>query len=181
MTAEVTNDVVQSGNSVMIKGTVTDVSPGTQLAERAYRFPNGVPAVSDESQSAWMEYVYMQKPRPTNATGVTVTLNVIDANGNQRDIGTTTANADGFYSFNWKPDIDGKFTVTATFAGSESYWPSHASTAFNVDPAAPTATPQPVHEQPVSEQYFVPAVIGIIVAIAIVGAILALLLLRKRA
>ncbi len=181
MTAEVTNDVVQSGNSVMIKGTVTDVSPGTQQAERAYRFPNGVPAVSDESQSEWMEYVYMQKPRPTNATGVTVTLSVMDANGNQRDIGTTTANADGFYSFNWKPDIDGKFTVTASFAGSESYWPSHASTAFNVDPAAATATPIPVHEQPVSEQYFVPAVIGIIVAIAIVGAILALLLLRKRA
>ena len=123
----------------------------------------------------------MQKPRPTNATGVTVTLSVIDANGNYRDIGTTTANADGFYSFNWKPDIDGKFTVYATFAGSESYWPSHASTAFNVDPAAATATPIPVHEQPVSEQYFVPAVIGIIVAIAIVGAILALLLLRKRA
>ena len=181
MTAEVTNDVVQSGNSVMIKGTVTDISPGTQMADRAFRFPNGVPAVSDESQSAWMSYVYMEKPRPTNATGVTVTLSVMDANGNQRDIGTTTANADGFYSFNWKPDIDGKFSVTATFAGSESYWPSHASTAFNVDPAAPTATPQPIAEQPVSEQYFVPAVIGIIVAIAIVGAILALLLLRKRA
>jgi hypothetical protein len=180
MTAEVTNDVVQSGNSVMIKGTVTDVSPGTQLADRAYRFPNGVPAVSDASQSAWMEYVYMQKPRPTNVTGVTVTLSVLDANGNQRDIGTTSANADGFYSFNWKPDIEGKFTVTASFAGSESYWPSHASTAFNVDPAAPTASPQPIAEKPISEQYFVPAIAGIIVAIAIVGALLAILLLRKR-
>ena len=82
-----------------------------------------------------MEYVYMQKPRPTNATGVTSHLSVIDANGNQRDIGTTTLNADGFYSLNWKPDIDGKFTVTASFTGSESYRPSHASTAFNVDPA----------------------------------------------
>ena len=43
-----------------------------------------------------------------------------------REIGTTTANADGFYSYDWMPDIDGKFAVTATFAGSESYWPSHA-------------------------------------------------------
>ena len=128
-----------------------------------------------------MEYVYMQKPRPTNVTGVTVTLSVVDANNNVREIGTTTANADGFYSLDWKPDIEGKFTVTATFAGSESYLPSHATTAFNVDEAAPTATPQPVAEKPVSEQYFVPAIAGIIVAIAIVGAVLALLLLRKKA
>ena len=179
-TVEITNDVVSSGSSVIIKGTVTDVSPGTQQSINSLRFPNGVPAVSDESQSAWMEYVYMEKPRPTNATGVSVTLSVIDANGNQRDIGTTTANADGFYSFDWTPDIEGKYTVTATFAGSESYWPSHAVTAFNVDPAAPTATPQPIAEQPLSEQYFVPAIAGIIVAIAIVGIVLALLLIRKK-
>ena len=55
----------------MIKGTVTDISAGTKQDQQAARFPNGVPAVSDESQSAWMEYVYMQKPRPTNVTGVT--------------------------------------------------------------------------------------------------------------
>ncbi len=180
MTVEVTNDVVQSGNSAMIKGTVTDVSPGTTQSVNGMRFPNGVPAVSDESQSAWMEYVYMEKPRPTNVTGVTVTLSVIDANGNQREIGTTTANADGFYSFDWMPDIDGQFTVTATFAGSESYWPSHAVTAFNVDPAAPTPVPTAEVVQSVTDQYFVPAVAGIIVAIAIVGALLAILLLRKR-
>ena len=30
MTVEVTNDVVQSGSSVMIKGTVTDISAGTK-------------------------------------------------------------------------------------------------------------------------------------------------------
>jgi len=177
MTAEVTNDVVQSGNSVMIKGTVTDVSPGTQQAEQAYRFPNGVPAVSDESQSEWMEYVYMQKPRPTNVTGVTVTLSVMDANGNQRDIGTTTANADGFYSFNWMPDIDGQFAVTASFAGSESYWPSHASTAFNVDPApAPTQTSDTAINLPPTEMYFAASTIAIILAVAIVG----LLLFKKK-
>ena len=140
-TIEMTNDVVESGKSVMIKGTVTDVSPGTKQSEQSLRFPNGVPAVSDESQSAWMEYVYMQKPRPTNVTGVTVTLSVVDANGNYRTIGTTTADADGFYSYNWMPDIDGQYTIYATFEGSESYWPSHAVTAFNVDATpAPSAT-----------------------------------------
>jgi len=180
-TVSIADDVVASGNSVMITGAVTDVSPGTTQSVNGMRFPNGVPAVSDASQSAWMAYVYMEKPRPTNVTGVTVTLSVLDSNGNQRDIGTTTANADGFFSFNWKPDIEGKFTVTASFAGSESYWPSHATTAFNVDQAAPTATPQSIAEQPVSEQYFVPAIAGIIAAIAIVGVVLALLLLRKKA
>ncbi len=110
-TVTIADDVVQSGNSVMITGTVTDVSPGTTQSVNGMRFPNGVPAVSDASQSAWMAYVYMEKPRPTNVTGVTVTLSVIDSNGNYRDIGTTIANADGFYSFNWKPDIDGKFSV----------------------------------------------------------------------
>ena len=49
--------------------------------------PHGVPAVSDDSMSAWMEYVYMQKPRPTDTIGVPVTISVIDANGNYRQIG----------------------------------------------------------------------------------------------
>jgi hypothetical protein len=68
----------------------------------------------------------------------------------------------------------------ATFAGSNSYWASYSETSFSVDQAIPTATPSPIAEQSVSDQYFVPAVAGIIVAIALVGAVLALLLLRKR-
>ena len=62
----------------MIRGTVTDIAAGTQQDEQAARFPNGVPAVSDASQGAWMEYVYMQKPKPTNVTGVPVSLDVVD-------------------------------------------------------------------------------------------------------
>ncbi len=178
-TVEVTNDVVPSGNSVMIKGTVTDVSPGTKQSEQSLRFPNGVPAVSDASQSDWMAYVYMQKPRPTNATGVDVTLSVIDANNNYRTIGTTTADADGFFSFNWMPDITGKFTVYASFEGSESYWPSHAVTAFNVDEPAATASPQPTADPSMADLYFLPATIGLFVAIIVVG-LLTILMLRKR-
>jgi hypothetical protein len=163
----------------MIKGTVTDVSAGTQQSQQALRFPNGVPAVSDESQSAWMEYVYMQKPRPTNATGVPVEISVIDANGNYRTIGTTTADSNGFYSFNWKPDIEGKFSVYASFTGSESYWPSNAETAFNVDSAAATLAPQPTAQPTAADLYFLPAIIGVIVAIIVVGAVLALLVTKK--
>ena len=84
------NNVIQQGNSVLIQGTVMDISAGTTQEEQAARFPDGVPAVSEESQTAWMEYVYEQQPLPTNASGVTVTLSVVDANGNYRAIGTTS-------------------------------------------------------------------------------------------
>jgi hypothetical protein len=127
-----------------------------------------------------MEYVYMQKPRPTDATGVPVVISVVDANGNYREIGTVTADSDGFYSLNWTPDIEGKYTVYASFGGSESYWPSHAVTAFAVDsaPATPTPTAQPI--TPLADMYILPGIAGIIVAIIVVGAVLALLVTRKR-
>ena len=121
----------------------------------------------------------MQKPKPTDATGIQVVLSVVDANGNYRDIGTTTTDLDGFYSFMWTPDIEGKYTVYASFGGSESYWPSHAVTAFNVDPAAPTPVPTQPPQQSVADLYLVPGIIGIIVAIVVVGIVLALLV-RKR-
>jgi hypothetical protein len=168
---------VTMGNSVTITGTVNDISAGTKQQEQAARFPNGVPAVNEASQAQWMEYVYMQKAKPTNTTGVNVDLYVVDANMNYRQIGTTTT-TDGFFSFNWKPDIEGAFTVYASFAGSESYWPSQAITAFTVDPAAATPTPAPVHES-VADQYFVPAIAGLFIAVILVGVLLAVLLLRK--
>jgi outer membrane protein assembly factor BamB len=167
------------GSSVLVEGTVTDISPGTEDYALRARFPNGVPAVSDESMSDWMLYVYKQFPRPANATGVEVTLDVLDSNGNYRNIGTATADANGAFSFMWKPDIPGKYTLYATFAGSKSYYSSCAETAFGVE-EAPTATPEPT-PQPASaaDLYFVPATTGIIIAIVIVGAIL-ILMLRKR-
>jgi hypothetical protein len=179
MTVEAPMLSAKIGDSIVIRGTVTDISAGTTQKEQAARFPNGVAAVSDASQQGYMEYVYQQKPLPTDITGVPVTINVVDANGNFREIGTVTSDSDGFFSLDWKPDIEGKYTVYASFAGSESYWPSHAETAFVVDPAAATPTPT---ETPTSitDQRFVPAVAGIILAIAIVGVLLAILMLRKR-
>jgi hypothetical protein len=170
---------VELGRSLVVSGMVTDISAGMKQTEQAARFPNGVAAVSDASQSAWMEYVYMQKPRPMDATGVEVTLSVLDANGNFREIGKTTSDSSGFYSFKWTPDIPGKFTVYASFAGSESYWPSNAETAFAVDPAPeapPVVEPQPL---PPTEMYVLGSAIAIIIAVAVVGAILVLLLRRR--
>jgi len=179
LTVDAPNIGVSAGTSVVIRGTVTDTSPGTQDYSMTARFPNGVPAVSDANQSDWMLYVYKQFVRPNNIVGVPVAIDVIDANGNTRNIGMTTSDSTGFYSFQWTPDIPGKYTVIATFGGSNAYYGSSSETSFAVQPAAaPTAAPT---TEPVSttEQYFLPSVAAIIVVIIIVG-VMIILLQRKR-
>jgi hypothetical protein len=168
-----------SGQRVVIKGTVTDISAGTKLSEQAARFPNGVACVSDASMKGWMEYVYMQQPIPRDFSGVTVLIDVIDANGNYRNIGTATSDASGAFSMSWLPDIEGDYRVIATFAGTKGYWPSYSETGFTVDPAAPTQTPTQPPQTSIVEQYFIPAVAGIAVLIIACFAV-TLLLLRKR-
>jgi hypothetical protein len=128
----------------------------------------------------WMEYVYMQKPKPTEATGVELTISAVDPNGNYIILGTTTSDTSGLYSLAWMtPDVPGKYTITATFTGTEGYYGSYAETAVVVSEATPTVAPTET-PQSVSDLYFVPAVIGVIAAIILVGAIPTLLLLKKR-
>lgn len=171
---------VTTATPITITGRITDVSAGTKQSEVAKNFPNGLPAISDADQSLWMEYVYQQQPMPSHATGVPITLSVVDANGNHREIGSTTSDALGSFGFTWTPDISGAYLVTATFAGSESYYPSSASTYFY---ASDIATPAPTAVPPAGAAttadlitYLAIGVIAIIIAIAIVGA----LILRKR-
>ena len=83
------------GESLVITGTITDVSPGTKDDALTLRFPSGVPAVSDESMSNWMLYVHKQFAKPTNVTGVKVKLTAVDSNMNTIDIGTATATHTG--------------------------------------------------------------------------------------
>ncbi len=134
------------GSYVMIEGTVTDISAGTNQDEQAARFPNGVPAVSDASMSDWMGYVYQQKSKPKDTVGVDVILSVFDSNNNTYYIGSATTDSNGAFSFMWQPQIPGKFTIYATFGGTNGYWPSTAETAIGVvvppSPSiVPTATP----------------------------------------
>ncbi len=172
---------VTTGTPVTISGSVTDISAGASQEAVAKSFPNGLPCVSDSSMSNFMETVYMQQPMPTNTTGVPVTVYVLDSNHNYRSIGTATTNANGFYSLRWTPDIPGDFTVTAVFAGTQSYYGSSASAAFYAgSPAAtpgPTATPLTGIATQSTIMY---AAIAIIIVIIIIGAVLALLMLRKK-
>jgi len=62
---------------------------------------------------------------------------------------------------------------------SASYYSSYAQTAIGVQ-EAPASTPEPpTAPLSVTDQYFVPAVAGIIVAIIVVGLVLALLVRRR--
>ncbi len=175
-TVEAPMTAVTQGSSIVIRGTVTDVSPGTEDYALRARFPNGVPAVADESMSDWMLYVYKQFQQPANATGVEVSLDVVDENGNYRNIGTATSDANGVFSYAWKPDIPGKYVVYASFAGSNAYYGSYAETSFVVDEAPePTAPPQ--YPQPVDNTM---TIVGMGIAIIIAIAIAVVVIIRKK-
>jgi len=168
------------GSSVLVEGMVTDVSPGTKDAGLMMRFPNGVPAVSDESMGDWMKYVYAQFEHPADAVGVEVVVEVLDPNNNFYEVGRTTSDSDGFFKLAFTPEVPGEYTVIASFAGSGAYYGSHAKTAVNVE-EAPAATPAPTPTPAsVADMYFLPVSIGMIVAIIIVLALLVLMMLRKR-
>jgi hypothetical protein len=158
---------VPLGSSVVIRGTVIDQTPAAK----------GTPAMSDADQEAWMEYLYMQKPIPTNAKGVEVTLDAIDPNNNYIHIGTVTSDSSGMFKKMWTPEVPGEYTVIATFAGSESYYSSYAETAVGVGPAPATpAQPEPAAPQPPVGMYILYATIAMIVAVAIAT----LLILRRK-
>jgi hypothetical protein len=178
-TVQATPKISTNGDKIVVEGSVTDIAPGTSKYDVSARFPQGVPAVSDASQTAWMEYVYMQYPRPTNVTGVDVTINVIDPNGNTYKVGTATSDANGFYSCTFTPQVPGQYTVIANFASTKAYYESTAETAINVNDAPQATTAQIVENTSPIETYFVPAVIAIILAIAIVGIVLMLQIKKK--
>jgi hypothetical protein len=119
----------------------------------------------------------MQKPMPTNATGVPVKLETVDPNGNFYEISTVTSDMNGMYSLMWKPPVPGQYTIIATFAGSESYYSSYAETSMGVS-EAPIPTPPPA-AAPDTTMTIIGTGIGTGIAIIIAIAV-AVLMLRKR-
>jgi outer membrane protein assembly factor BamB len=185
--------VVPKGTGVIIEGMVIDISPGTEASVQAKRFPNGVPAVTDADQQAWMEYVYEQQAYPTDCQGVEVTIDAFDPSGNYINIGRATTDLSGSYSLLWEPPEEGKYTIIATFEGSEAYWASYAETALGVGPvsagveptteppttAPPTSAPP---TPPTGEAPLITTEVAIIAAVAIIAviAIAAYWVLRRR-
>jgi hypothetical protein len=122
----------------------------------------------------------MQFPAPTNAAGVPVILSVRDSNNNTYVIGTATTDTSGMFTLTYTPTIPGNFTVYANFAGTNSYYPSSAETSFTVESAAPTAPPTaPPITGLASTGTVELGITAVIIVIVIIGAVLAVLTLRK--
>ena len=133
-TTVTTPDVaVPVGTGMMIKGTVTDQSPGQK----------DTPAIADESMTAWMEYLYMQKPIPGDAKGIPVIVTAVGPDGTSIPIGTTTSDMGGSFGISWTPTTEGTYQIIATFEGSNSYGGSYATTYVAVGSASAQPTIQP--------------------------------------
>ena len=164
------------GEKIVITGTVTDQTPGP------YCKTKDTPCISDESMGEWMDYMYCQKPFPKDATGVSITFDVLDSNNNYRNIGTAISDASGFYNLVWEPDIPGEYRIIATFEGSNSYGASYAETAIYVEAVGggTPIEPEVPTEQP--EAPFISTEVAIIAAVAVAAVIgvAAYWALRKR-
>jgi outer membrane protein assembly factor BamB len=173
-TVSTSSQVASKGNSILISGTVLDASAGQ----------NGTAAVSDNVMSAWMEYLHMQQPKPTDATGVPVTITAVSPDGSTTSIATVTSDDKGNYATMWTPPTTGVYTIKATFAGSEAYWSSNAETTLGVSEAAapsgqPT-TPLPTQANAPGNIGLISEYIAIVAVVVVVAVIVAALALRKR-
>jgi hypothetical protein len=104
---------------------------------------------------------------------------VLDPNNNFYEVGRATSDANGMYSVAFMPEVPGKYTIIAAFAGSESYWGSSAETAINVE-EAPAATPAPTPTPaPMTDMYVLGIGSAILIAV-IIGFVVLILIFRRR-
>ncbi len=168
---------VTAGTSAVITGSVLDQSVASP----------DTPCVSEASMGDYMSYIHLQTTWPgwsmANVTGVPVSIDTVDPNGNFVHIATVTSDATGHFGATWTPAIAGDYHISATFPGSNSYGASWSETYATVASAtSPTTTPTQAPAQPaVATQsdvmtYVAIAAVAIIIAIAIAT----VLMLRKK-
>jgi hypothetical protein len=159
---------VTQGQGVIVSGTVLDQSPAQP----------GTPCISKDSMTTYMEYLHCQMPidglwHNETVTGVPVSIDAVDPKGNSVHVADVTSDMSGTFSYLWIPDTPGKYTVTATFKGDDSYGSSWAETAVGVI-AAPEATTDNQQQITVPDytMTIIAAAIAIIIAVALVGIVL---------
>ena len=163
---------IAQGQSIVLTGTILDMSPAQP----------GTACVSKDSMATWMDYLHHQMPidgqyHNITITGVPVSIDVFDSNGNYIHIATVTSDASGVYGYTWTtPSTTGQYQVIATFMGDDSYGSSYASTYLNVA-QAPTPSPTPTGAAAAATASDIATsmaigVIIILIAIAIVGALI---------
>ena len=162
---------VISGHNAVISGSVLDQSPAQP----------GTPCVSAQSMGPYMNYLHEQSPIPATITGVPVSIDAVDPNGNLVHLATVTSDGtSGTFSYTWTPTLAGNYKIMATFAGDDSYGSSFATSYANVVNAPTTVAPttSTITGFATSNDlttYIALAVIAIIIAIAIAT----VLILRK--
>ncbi len=186
---------ITSGTSVILSGKVLDNSPGIVAAATAsvgaeapmknLRGIDEVACVSVDSMSTYMEYLYGQEPldglyHNITVTGIPVSIDAIDPNENYVHIGDPTSGYTGSYSFSWKPTVAADYTITATFAGDDSYGSSWAETFATVAdaPQATQTTTSNVNVDSINSTTTTTMIAGVI-AIILAVAVATVLILRK--
>jgi hypothetical protein len=185
---------IASGTSVVLSGKVLDNSPGIVAASTA---PSGstapmknlrgldeVACVSADSMNTYMEYLYGQEPidsiyHNVTVTGVPVSIYAINSDGESIHIGDTVSDSTGGYSITWKPTVAGDYTITATFAGDDSYgssWAQAYATVVGASESSPTTSQ--VDLDSVNSTTMTTVIAGVI-AIIIALALVTVLILRK--
>ncbi len=91
-------------------------------------------------------------------------------------IGDATSDMSGCFGLTWAPEVPGLYQVMATFAGSESYGSSYATTYLtSIDAPIPEPTPTPT-PAPQTDTYIAGSTVAILAGIAIA----VFLILRKK-
>jgi hypothetical protein len=166
---------VSVGGSIIISGTVLDMSPAQA----------GTACVSVDSMTTQMEYLHMQQPIDglwgnATITGVPVSIDAVYPSGEMVHIATVTTDGySGTFSYTWAPTITGDYMITTTFAGDDSYGSSFATTYASVIEASEATPTASIIAFDAVNNTTVMSVIGATVAIIIAIAI-AVIILRKK-
>jgi outer membrane protein assembly factor BamB len=166
---------ITTGEKATISGTVLDESPAQQ----------GTPAIADKYMDTWMDYLDLQMPidgiyHNITVTGVPVSIDAVDPNGNPVHLGDTTSDIRGSFHFTWTPTMAGDYQISATFAGSNAYGSSSADTYSTVVNApTPTVTPTATSSNLATTTDLMTYVVVVGIAIIIAIAVATILILRK--
>ena len=108
---------IAQGGSVVITGTVLDQAPAS----------TGTPSVSDESMATWMDYLHFQMPidgiyHNITITGVPVSIDAVDPNGNPIHIGDTVKRHERHIQLSLGPRKCWQIHCHCNFHGQQSLW-----------------------------------------------------------
>ena len=125
----------------------------------------------------------MQHSFPAKVTGVPVSIDAVDPNGNNVHIASVNSDLSGTFAYTWTPTIPRQYKITATFAGDDSYgssWAETHATVVNAPEATSTPTATASSSTLATTTDLMTYIVAVGIAIIIAIAIATVLILRKR-